>query len=73
MTLPDLLPRDPDALLVGRVWSNAQGGPCPVLVGGGQVRDLSGLSPTFAGLLELPDLPARCWRHATCRRSRRPA
>jgi fumarylacetoacetate (FAA) hydrolase family protein len=59
MTLPDLLPRDPDALLVGRVWSNAQGGPCPVLVGGGQVRDLSGLSPTFAGLLELPDLPAR--------------
>jgi fumarylacetoacetate (FAA) hydrolase family protein len=58
-TPSDLLPRDPDALLVGRVWSGTQGGPCPVLVERGQVRDLSGLSPTFAGLLELADLPAR--------------
>ncbi len=58
-TPSDLLPRDPDALLVGRVWSGTQGGPCPVLVARGQLRDLSGLSPTFAGLLELDDLPAR--------------
>ena len=62
MTLPDLLPADPDALLVGRVWSHAQGGPCPVLVEAGQVRDLTGLSPTFAGLLELPSLPDRLAR-----------
>ena len=55
----DLLPRDPGALLVGRVWSHAQGGPCPVLVARGQVRDLTGLAPTVAGLLELPRLPER--------------
>lgn len=58
-TPADLLPHDAAALLVGRIWSHAQGGPCPVLVGGGQVRDLTGLAPTLAGLLELPDLPER--------------
>ncbi len=61
--IPDgLLPDDAGALLVGRVWSRAQGGPCPVLVGRGQVRDLTGLSPTVAGLLELPGLQERLAR-----------
>ncbi len=55
-TPADLLPDDPGALLVGRVWSHARGGPCPVLVRGGEVHDLAGLSPTLAGLLELEDV-----------------
>ena len=62
ITPADLLPGDPDALLVGRVWSHAQGGPCPMLVVRGQVRDLTGLAPTMAGLLELPGLPGRLAR-----------
>ena len=33
-----LLPEDADsAVLLGRVWSDRQGGPCPVVVRGGQV------------------------------------
>ncbi|MGI3778412.1 MAG: fumarylacetoacetate hydrolase family protein [Janthinobacterium lividum] len=54
-----LLPDDPGALLVGRVWSHARGGPCPVLVRDGEVHDLAGLSPTLAGLLEIGDLTGR--------------
>ncbi|MGI4975557.1 MAG: fumarylacetoacetate hydrolase family protein [Janthinobacterium lividum] len=61
-TPADLLPADPGALLVGRVWSHARGGPCPVLVRDGQVHDLCGLSPTLAGLLELDGLPGRLAR-----------
>lgn len=56
LSAADILPADPGALLVGRVWSDRQGGPCPVLVSAGEVLDLSGLSPTVAGLLERPDL-----------------
>ncbi len=51
-----ILPADPEALLVGRVWSDRQGGPAPVLVRAGEVFDLSALSPTMAGVLERPDL-----------------
>ena len=41
---PDqILPTDAgNSMLVGRVWSQSRGGPCPVLVRGRQVLDLSG-------------------------------
>jgi fumarylacetoacetate (FAA) hydrolase family protein len=45
-----------DALLLGRVWSNSERGPCPVLVDGDVVRNLSGVAPTLAGLLARSDL-----------------
>lgn len=52
-----ILPEDTsEALLVGRVWSNAAGGPCPVLVRDGRLIDLSALAPTLSALLERPDL-----------------
>ena len=50
----DILPTDGPGLLVGRIWSNERGGPCPVLVDGEVLRDLSALSPTMSGLLERP-------------------
>ncbi|MFM2356900.1 MAG: hypothetical protein RLZZ528_2636 [Pseudomonadota bacterium] len=59
LTAAEILPEDPAALLVGRVWSEAAGGPCPVLVRGGIVHDLSGLSPTMADLLETGGLAGR--------------
>jgi fumarylacetoacetate (FAA) hydrolase family protein len=52
----DILPRYANALLVGRVWSNEAGGPCPVLVDGGQLRDLSSLAPTMSELLDKAEL-----------------
>ena len=56
----DILPEDAaEAILVGRVWSIAAGGPCPVLLRQGRVLDLSSLSATAAGLLEIEDLAAR--------------
>lgn len=52
-----ILPSDAaEAVLVGRVWSNAAGGPCPVLIRNGLVLDLTGLSPTMSGLLEMDNL-----------------
>ncbi len=58
----DILPVDASAVLVGRVWSDAVGGPCPVLLRDGDVFDLSGLAATMSGLLErealLADLTA---------------
>ena len=62
----DILPDDPDALLVGRVWSDAAGGPCPVLCRQGELYDLTALSPTMSGLLErdgLVDLLAADFPH----------
>lgn len=56
----DILPADADqALLVGRVWSLAEDGPCPVVVRNGHVFDLSALAPTVAELLQSADLPAQ--------------
>ncbi|QDA36377.1 fumarylacetoacetate hydrolase family protein (plasmid) [Paracoccus liaowanqingii] len=52
-----VLPDDADrATLVGRVWSDRQGGPCPVALRQGRVHDLSGVSATMSGLLERDDL-----------------
>ncbi|TKT68920.1 fumarylacetoacetate hydrolase family protein [Rhizobium sp. LC145] len=52
-----ILPADASsAVLVGRVWSNVAGGPCPVLVSGGEVFDLTPLAATISALLEIDDL-----------------
>ena len=56
----DILPRDvAEAVLVGRVWSDVEGGPCPVLVRDGHVLDLASVSATMAGLLEIDGLVTR--------------
>lgn len=52
-----VLPEDASsAFLVGRVWSNAAAGPCPVLFSNGNLLDLSSLAPTLSALLEIDDL-----------------
>lgn len=52
-----ILPDDAaDALLVGRVWSKASAGPCPVLISGGRVLDLTSLAATMSALLEMGSL-----------------
>lgn len=52
-----ILPEDSDdALLVGRVWSKAAGGPSPVILRGRHVHDLSGHVATMASLLEKPEV-----------------
>ncbi|AMY70522.1 fumarylacetoacetate hydrolase family protein [Frigidibacter mobilis] len=57
LTARHILPEDSAAaLLVGRVWSNAAGGPCPVLLQDDRVLDLSSLAPTLSALLERPGL-----------------
>ncbi|MDH4441220.1 MAG: fumarylacetoacetate hydrolase family protein [Rhizobium sp.] len=56
----DILPEDSaEAILVGRVWSEAAGGPCPVLLRQGRVLDLTGLAATSAGLLEIDEIATR--------------
>ncbi len=47
------------ALLVGRVWSNAAAGPCPVLFSNGHLLDLSPLAPTLSALLEIDGLAGK--------------
>ncbi|MFN3506739.1 MAG: fumarylacetoacetate hydrolase family protein [Allorhizobium sp.] len=52
-----ILPSDAsDAVLVGRVWYDAAGGPCPVLIRNGQVLDLSSIAATVSGLFEIEGL-----------------
>jgi len=54
-----ILPDDADrATLVGRVWSDDRGGPCPVVIRAGRVLDLTGIAATMSGLLERSDLHA---------------
>ncbi|OLP42406.1 fumarylacetoacetate hydrolase family protein [Rhizobium oryziradicis] len=49
-----ILPEDAaDATLIGRVWSNAENGPCPVLIRGGRVLNVSVFAATVSGLLEI--------------------
>lgn len=60
LTAAEILPDDAsDALLVGRVWSDAIAGPVPVIVRDGILHDLSPISPTLAGVLTTHDLPRR--------------
>ncbi len=59
LTAAEVLPADPRALLIGRVWVEAAGGPAPVLVRGDGLVDLSRLAPTVADLIAMGDLPAR--------------
>lgn len=58
LTARDILPEAPGALLIGRVWSKAASGPCPVLVRDGELLDLSHISPTISGLLEKKQIAA---------------
>ena len=59
-----VLPEDAgQALLVGRVWDVATGGPRVVAVSGSEVFDLHRVASTVAELLELPD-PAAAVRAA---------
>lgn len=56
----DILPEDlAGALLVGRVWSKSADGPCPVLVRGDRILDLSSISATVSSLLECGDLAGK--------------
>lgn len=55
-----ILPEDASqALLLGRVWSNVNDGPCPVLVSDGRLLDLTSVAPTMSDLLEKADLKDR--------------
>ena len=54
----DILPTDPRALLVGRLWCHDAGGPVPVLVRDGHAWDASAMAPTLSQLLKHDDLPA---------------
>lgn len=55
-----ILPEDhQDAILIGRVWSKSEDGPCPVLLKDGVLYDLSRLAPTVSELLEKHDLVDR--------------
>lgn len=55
-----ILPEDSSqALLVGRVWSKAAAGPCPVIVRNGTLYDLTGLASTVSALFEFEDLAER--------------
>ncbi len=52
-----ILPDDvADAHLVGRVWSKANAGPCPVTISGGRVLDLTSIAATMSALLETENL-----------------
>ena len=58
-----ILPTDAaDALLVGRVWSNTNAGPCPVMISDGRVLNLTGIAATMSGLLETENLVDRLRR-----------
>jgi fumarylacetoacetate (FAA) hydrolase family protein len=60
LTSADILPEDaPRAVLIGRVWSDAEGGPCPVLVRDGRLLDLTPVSATVSGLLEIDGIATR--------------
>jgi fumarylacetoacetate (FAA) hydrolase family protein len=60
LSAADILPEDSAAaVLVGRVWSEAAGGPCPVLLRNGRLLDLSPLAATVSFLFEEPDLAQR--------------
>jgi fumarylacetoacetate (FAA) hydrolase family protein len=51
-----LLPDDPRALLVGRIFDPAEDGPSVVAVRGAELVDLTAVEPTVSALLERSDL-----------------
>lgn len=54
LSAKDVLPEDAGrAVLLGRIWADATGGPCPVLVRDGRLLDLTSVSATMSGLLEI--------------------
>ena len=54
LTPSGILPADhARAILIGRAWIPARGGPVPVLVGDGAIHDLSSVARTVSQLLEL--------------------
>ncbi|MFD1744881.1 fumarylacetoacetate hydrolase family protein [Rhizobium helianthi] len=56
----EILPHDADeAILVGRVWSNELGGPCPVVVRNQRVLDLTSLAATMSSLLEIEQVATK--------------
>lgn len=59
----DILPRNRDALLLGRVWRPDCGGPSPVRVDGDRLIDLSAAFPTARDVCEAAD-PAAALRDA---------
>ena len=60
LTADLILPEDHvDAYLVGRVWSNAADGPCPVLIRNKRVLDLTRIAATVSELLEIESLTGR--------------
>jgi fumarylacetoacetate (FAA) hydrolase family protein len=60
----DILPNDPDALLLGRVWRPDRGGPSPVRVDGERLTDVSAAFATARDLCEATG-PAAALRDAS--------
>lgn len=63
MTPDDILPRDGEALLLGRVWRPDRAGPSPVRVDGDRLTDISEAFATARDLCETAD-PADALRSA---------
>jgi fumarylacetoacetate (FAA) hydrolase family protein len=60
LSAKSILPEDADqAILVGRVWSDAAGGPSPVLVRDGRLLDVTPFSATVSGLMEIDGIAPR--------------
>jgi fumarylacetoacetate (FAA) hydrolase family protein len=59
----DILPRDRDALLLGRIWRPDRGGPSPVRIDGDRLIDISASFATARDVCEAVD-PAKALRSA---------
>ncbi len=67
LTASQVLPDDAErATLIGRVWSHAASGPCPVTLRGDRVFDLSRLAPTVSALLDRADVVEQLARAEGC-------
>lgn len=65
----DVLPADAaDATLVGRIYDGEVGGPCVVVLRGGELADITGTFPTMSDLFESDD-PVSAVRSAQASRS----
>lgn len=47
----EILPADRNATLIGRVWRDDVDGPCPVMIDGEDVRDLSAIGLTISAVI----------------------